>query len=175
MSTTETAATDRVIGVESQPGNGRVQASPPGGRLGDGADDPITGPMPAIDLLEGQVRAHVHKGVTIVALDGGLDEALAARVGPVLPGATTGAAAVILDLDQVTLLERAAFEHLATALDRAAGERDRCVVASRLSGRMVLERWQFADRYAIFTSVPDALQARAFALSGYGEGWVPAA
>ena len=131
--------------------------------------------MPALDLLDGRVRSHVHKGVAVVALDGGLDEELARLVAPVLPSATTGSAAVVLDVDQVTLLDRSAFEMLARSLDHAAGERERCVVTSRLSGRMVLERWEVADRYAIFGSVADALQAREFAHNGYGAGWVPAA
>lgn len=175
MATTETADADSPAGSGADSAADGPPSFRVGGRLGDGADDPITGPMPAVNLLGGQVRAHVHKGVTIVALDGGLDDALAARVAPVLPGATTGAAAVILDVDQVTLIDRTAFEDLAQAFDGAAGSRPRCVVASRLSGRMVLERWDFTRRFAIFTSVPDALQARAFALSGYGEGWVAAA
>lgn len=142
-----------------------------GTRPGDGADDPVTGPMPALDLHDGRVRVQVDKGVTIVSLDGGLDADFARHVAPTIASQITRAPAVVLDLDQVTLLEEAGFETLAEALVRAAADAERCVVASRLSGRMVLERWGVARRWAVFTSVADALQARAFAANGYGEGW----
>jgi len=144
-----------------------------GTRHGDAADDPVTGPMPAIELHDGHLRVHVRRDVTIVTLDGGLDDELVDAVSPVLPGALAGAGPVVLDLDQVTLLDRAAAERLFVEFDAAAAGHERCIVASRLSGRMVLERWGVTTRYGVFTSVPDALQARAFQANGYGEGWQP--
>jgi len=136
--------------------------------------DPDTGSLPAIELHDGRVRVRVAKGVVVVALDGGLDHALVDEVAPALPGAVAGTDAVVLDLDQVTLLDEAAFARLAAAFSAATHGIDRCVVASRLSGRMVLERWGATARYGVFTSVADALQARAFHGEGYGQGWDPA-
>ena len=145
-----------------------------GSRLGDGADDPVTGPMPAVELQSGRLRVHARRDVTIVALDGGLDRAMAAEVAPSLTGVLAGAEAVILDLDRVTLLDEAAFTTVVAAFADASTGPDRCIVASRLSGRMVLERWGVGRRYGVFTSVADALQARAFRGEGYGAGWDPA-
>jgi anti-anti-sigma regulatory factor len=87
------------------------------------------------------------------------------------PGAGTDA--VVLDLDQVTLLDEGAFSQLAAAFDEATDGVERCIVASRLSGRMVLERWGATEDYGVFTSVADALQARTFLANGYGTGWRP--
>lgn len=145
-----------------------------GTRHGDAADDPVTGPMPAIELHDGHLRVHVHRDVTIVTLDGVLDASLVEMVGPVLPGVLAGAGPVVLDLDQVTLRDQASAERLLAAFDDASHGLERCVVASRLTGRMVLERWGVTSRYGVFTSVADALQARAFQANGYGEGWQPA-
>lgn len=144
-----------------------------GTRAGDAADDPVTGPMPAIDLHDGRVRVHVDKDVTIIALDGGLDVDFATSVAPTFSAALANAGPVVLDVDQVTLLDQAGFEVLASAFGSATAGHDRCIVASRLSGRMVLERWGVTSTYAVFTSVADALQARAFEANGYGEGWQP--
>lgn len=144
-----------------------------GVRPGDGADDPVTGQMPVLELHEGRVRVQVQRGVTVVSLDGGLDDRFVDEVGPALDGAVVGADAVVLDVDQVTLLDEGAFARLTRAFDAATSGTERCIVASRLSGRMVLERWGVTARYGLFTSVPDALQARAFLGEGYGEGWTP--
>jgi anti-anti-sigma regulatory factor len=144
-----------------------------GTRPGAGADDPVTGPMPAVELEGGRVRVHLHRDVTIVTLDGGLDADLVRTVAPTLPGALAGADAVVLDLDQVTLLDEGAFSQLAAAFDEATDGVERCIVASRLSGRMVLERWGATEDYGVFTSVADALQARTFLANGYGTGWRP--
>jgi anti-anti-sigma regulatory factor len=135
--------------------------------------EPDTGPMPALELHDGRVRVHVHRDVTVVTLDGGLDEAFADVVAPMLPGALAGAVAAVLDVDQVTLLDEVAFGRLADAFADASVDADRCIVASRLSGRMVLERWGVTSRFGVFTSVADALQARTFLANGYGEGWQP--
>ena len=144
-----------------------------GTRPGAGADDPVTGPMPAISLHDGRMQVHVRRDVTIVTLDGGLDEVFATEIAPTIPGALAGAEAVVLDVDQVTLLDQAGFDILAEAFGAATAGLDCCIVASRLSGRMVLERWGVTAHHAVFTSVADALQARTFADNGYGEGWQP--
>lgn len=144
-----------------------------GVRRGDGADDPVTGPMPAVDLHDGRVRVHVDRGVTVVALDGGLDEAFARQIGPTLRRVLAGAHLLVVDLDQVALLEQAGLAELERTIDAATGGGERCLVASRLSGRMVLERWGVTERTAVFTSVADALQAKAFLANGYGDGWRP--
>lgn len=138
-----------------------------------GADDPVTGPLPALVLHEGRMQVHVQRDVTIVTLDGGLDEALARELAPTVADALTGAAAVVLDVDQVALLDQAGFDVLAEAFGQATSGLDCCIVASRLSGRMVLERWGVTEHHAVFTSVADALQARAYAAYGYGDGWQP--
>jgi hypothetical protein len=148
-----------------------ARPTPMGTRPGDGADDPVTGPMPAIELHDGRVRVHVERDVTVASLDGGLDAAFAGEVVPTLPGALAGALAVVLDIDQVALLDREAFDSVLDAFTAATDGLERCIVASRLSGRMVLERWGVTDHHAVFTSVADALQARAFVANGYGEGW----
>lgn len=144
-----------------------------GTRPGAGAHDPVTGPMPAVELHDGRMRVHVQRDVTIVTLDGGLDAAFATEIAPTIPGALAGAEAVVLDVDQVTLIDRAGFDTLAEAFGRAAAGLDCCIVASRLSGRMVLERWGVTEHLAVFMSVADALQARTFQTNGYGAGWQP--
>jgi anti-anti-sigma regulatory factor len=150
---------------DSYPGHGT--------RPGAGADDPVTGPMPALALHDGRMQMHIRRDVLIVTLDGGLDEDMAREIAPTVPGALDGAEAVVLDVDQVTLIDQAGFDILADAFGKATAGIDCCIVASRLSGRMVLERWGVTDHHVMFTSVADALQARAFLASGYGNGWQP--
>ena len=133
-------------------------------------DDP-TGPMPAVALADGHVHVSVRRGVTIVALDGGLDDVLASRVVPVIVAAVRGAGAVVLDLDHVTLLDRSALTAVCDALAVVPGPHSCCIVAGRLSGRLVLDRWAVPSTFAVFNSVADALQARTFVESGYGHGW----
>jgi len=144
-----------------------------GTRSGAGAHDPVTGPLPALALHDGRMQVHARRDVLIVTLDGGLDETFAREIAPTIPGALAGADAVVLDVDQVALLDQAGFDILAEAFGRATAGLDCCIVASRLSGRMVLERWGVTERHAVFTSVADALQARAFLANGYGQGWQP--
>lgn len=134
---------------------------------------PDSGPLPAFQLHDGRVRVHDHRGVTVVALDGGLDRVLAEEVAPTLDGLLAGTVAVVLDLDQVALLDQDAFEHLLVAFEASTADAVCCIVASRLSGRMVLERWGVVERHGVFTSVADALQARTFEAAGYGQGWRP--
>ena len=144
-----------------------------GTRPGAGAHDPVTGPLPAVALHEGRMQVHVQRDVVVVTLDGGLDEPFARDLAPTIAGTLAGAEAVVLDVDQVTLLDQAGFDVLAAAFARATAGIDCCIVASRLTGRMVLERWGVTERHAVFTSVADALQARAYGAYGYGDGWQP--
>jgi anti-anti-sigma regulatory factor len=146
-----------------------------GTRVGASDIDPVTGPMPVVDIADGHLHVSARRDVTIVALDGGLDDALAAEVTPELASATAGAAAVALDLDRVTLLDRTALEAVCAVLDALPDDVDRCIVSGRLSGRLVLDRWDVGARFAIFSSIADALQARTFVASGYGNGWDPSA
>lgn len=142
-----------------------------GTRPGATDTDVGTGPVPVVDLADGHLHVSHRRGVTIIELDGGLDDALAAVVAPAIAAAVAGAEAVILDLDHVTLLDRTALSTVCEAVDTVLGENTRCIVAGRLSGRLVLDRWFVPDAYAVFSSVPDALQARTFVESGYGHGW----
>lgn len=113
--------------------------------------------------------------VAIVALHGGLDEVVATMLIPALTNAARGRDAVVLVLDDVTLLDRAALVKVCTVIDVLPRPSSCCIVAGRLSGRMVLRRWGLQRSLAIFSSVGDALQARTFAEIGYGPGWSPAA
>lgn len=134
------------------------------------ADDTVvTGPVPILDLADGHLHVSTRRGVTLVAIDGGLDDTLAEELVPLLRSSTVEATALILDLDQTTLLDQSALEAVCfLILDLDV---ERCVVAGRLSGRLVLERWGIPERFVVFSSVADALQARAFVESGYGTGW----
>ena len=130
----------------------------------------VTGPMPVLDL-DGHLHVASRRGVTIVAVDGGLDDALARSLVPAIRRSVAGASAIVLDLDRVTLLDRSALESICAVIEELPAVTARCVVAGRLSGRLVLERWGLPDRFTLFTSVADALQAREFDASGYGTGW----
>ena len=132
---------------------------------------PVTGPMPVVELGDGQVHVSTRRGVVVVALDGGLDDAMAASVVPAVAGVVAGAEAVVLDLDRVTLLDRSALDAVCAVLEGLPRRVGRCLVASRLSGRLVLDRWGIPRRFTVFTSVADALQAREFIANGYGNGW----
>ena len=134
------------------------------------ADDTVvTGPLPVLDLADGHLHVTTRRDVTLVEVDGGLDDALADELVPLLGAAVDDAGAVALDLDHATLLDQSALDALCgLILDLDV---DRCIVAGRLSGRLVLERWGVLERFVVFSSVADALQARAFLESGYGTGW----
>lgn len=141
-----------------------------GTRTGASDLDSVTGPLPVIDLDDGHLHVCTRRDVTIVEIDGGLDHTLAGSIVPSLDDIVAGASAVVLDLDRVTLLDRKAVDAVCAVLDRLPGD-SRCIVAGRLSSRLVLDRWGVPVRYAVFTSVADALQAREFVASGYGTGW----
>ena len=134
------------------------------------ADDTVvTGPMPVLDLADGHLHVSTRRGVTLVQIDGRLDDDLAAELLPLLQSSTVEASALILDLDQTTLLDQTALDAVCSVVHGLDVER--CIVAGRLSGRLVLERWGIPERFVVFSSVADALQARAFVESGYGTGW----
>lgn len=142
-----------------------------GTRTGATDDASVTGPLPVLDLADGHLHVSLRRDVTIIEIDGGLDDDLSLELAPLVATALEEAEAVVVDLDQTTLLDRTALEAvLAPLLDAAPGI-DRCIVSGRLSGRLVLERWDVLDEFVVFSSVADALQARAFVESGYGTGW----
>lgn len=167
--------TDEVVEVDATVGSGAAERSSldvndVGTRPGATDNEVVTGPMPVVDLVDGHLHVFLRRGSTVVQIDGGLDDALATMLAPAIETAVADAVAVVLDLDQVTLLDKSALDTVCAALDAAAGE-SRCIVAGRLSGRLVLERWKIPETFAVFSSVADALQARTFVESGYGEGW----
>lgn len=131
----------------------------------------VTGPLPVVDLQDGHLHVTTRRDVTIVSLDGGLDDALAGTVVPTLADVVGPAAAVVLDLDRVTLIDRSGLDAVLDVVDALGPSVPRCLVAGRLSGRLVLERWLVPARIVVFRSVPDALQAREFETNGYGTGW----
>lgn len=142
-----------------------------GTRAGATHDDPVTGPLPVLTLVDGHLEVSVRRGVTIIALDGALDDRLAAAVAEPIRRAVERVDAVLLDVDHVTLLDRSGVDTVLDAFDSAPPGAPRSLVAGRLSGRLVLERWDVTERFIVFSSVADALQALAFADSGYGTGW----
>lgn len=131
----------------------------------------VTGPLPVLDLEEGHLHVTSRRDVTIVAIDGGLDDELAGSLVDPLREVLADAGAVVVDLDRVTLLDRSALEQVCAVVEELPDCTPRCLVAGRLSGRMVLDRWDVPARFAVFGSVADALQAREFVSSGYGDGW----
>ncbi|WP_436795996.1 hypothetical protein [Actinospongicola halichondriae] len=145
-----------------------------GTRSGAADDVSVTGPMPVVDLAAGHLHVSTRRDVTIVELDGGLDDDLASTLVPAIVTVIADASAVILDLDQTTLLDRTALEAVCAPLHAASPALDRCIVSGRLSARLVLERWDIPRGFVVFSSVPDALQARTFVESGYGTGWATA-
>ncbi len=145
-----------------------------GVRAGASDLDPVTGPLPVLSLVDGHLQVTVRRGVTILGLDGALDDRLAEAVAEPIRRAVTAADAVLLELDRVTLLDRTGLDLVLDSFDTAPDGAPRSLVAGRLSGRLVLDRWDVPGRFAVFTSVPDALQALAFAENGYGNGWGPA-
>lgn len=134
------------------------------------ADFPVTGPMPAISLAGGHLWVHDHDDVTILAVDGGLDAELTDEIGDAFLTTLLSSTCLIIDLDDATLLNPSGVNAL---LDLAAthGKQSICLVAGRLSSRLVLERWGVTSRVALFGSTADALQARTFSDCGYGNGW----
>lgn len=143
-----------------------------GSRQGAGIDDAPTGPLPVLHLVDGRLQVEHHRDVTVIVLDGGLDSDFAHDLVPAVSRAVRNAEAVVIDLDQVTLLESDGLERICTAVAEAASG-ELCLVAGRLSGRLVLERWGLSSDRPVFTSVADALQARTFQDNGYGDGWGP--
>ena len=134
-------------------------------------EGPPTGPMPALLLEHGHVQVGEHGDVTVLTLDGGLDADFVDAVLPTVVAAAGAASALVVDLDQVTLLDEASCVRLIDRVRVAVGDAPMCVAASRVSARAVLERWGVAEHVTVFGSVADALQLRAFADSGYGTSW----
>lgn len=149
----------------------RLDPATMGTRSGASDLEPVTGPLPVVDLDDGHVHVTTRREVTIIALDGGLDDTLAAQVVDTLADLVSDATAVVVDLDRVTLLDRSALDAVCAVLEHLPESTRRCLVAGRLSSRMVLERWDVLDRFVLFHTVADALQAREFVANGYGTGW----
>lgn len=138
-------------------------------RVGASVGDAPTGPQPVLHLVDGRLQVESRRDVTVVSLDGGLDDAFADDLIPAISQSVRASVAVVIDLDQVTLIDGDGLERICAAVEGTGSEL--CLVAGRLSGRLVLDRWGVAHRHPVFTSVADALQARAFLANGYGEGW----
>ena len=164
MSTISPDAAERADGLRCDPASLAT-------RRGASDLEAVTGPMPVVDLGDGHLHVSTRRGATIVEVDGGLDDDMVVTVVDALERVVAGAEAVVVDLDRATLLDRSALDTLCAVLERLPAHVGRCLVASRLSGRLVLERWRIPSRFVVFTSVADALQAREFIASGYGDGW----
>lgn len=165
---------DEATEARSTPASGRPVSVDPadvGTREGAADDVAVTGPMPVIDLAGGHLHLTERRGVTILEIDGGLDDTLAASIVPLIDAALDGVDAVVVDLDHTTLLDRSAVEAVCDVIAARGPALERCVVTGRLSARLVLERWDIPVSFVVFSSVPDALQAREFVASGYGPGW----
>jgi hypothetical protein len=76
---------------------------------------------------------------------------------------------VIVDLDDCILVQPRPLDAFDGA--RATADVELCFVSRRLTCRQLLARAGLAHRYAVFTRVGDALQARRFAEEGHGCGW----
>ena len=131
-----------------------------------------------VDLADGHIHVSTRRDVLIVQIDVGLDDDLAALLVPAVAAAVAAAGAVVLDIDQVTLLDRTALDAVCDSLDsgRDAGSEVSTAVHRgrpplRAPGARTVGRSPSGT--AVFSSVPDALQARAFVESGYGHGWMP--
>lgn len=142
------------------------------GRAPTGRDELIGQPV-ELTPIDARVAVSQRGSCTVIAPAGGLDAELSNEIVDSIAAIARTALASILDLEQITLLDRAAFDVVLAGFEQSTGGRDRCLVANRLSGRLVLDRWGVSDRLAMFGSVADALQARSFAADGYGLGWVP--
>lgn len=75
---------------------------------------------------------------------------------------------IVIDLSDCILTDPNALANLA---DDGGGPVDLCFVSRRTTCRLLLARTGITARFAIFHQLEDALQARAFALAGYGHGW----
>lgn len=137
-----------------------------------GQDELIGHPV-ELTAVDARVAVSQRGPCVVIAPAGGLDAVLADEIVGTVAAIARTALASILDVEQITLLDRAAFDVLLAGFEQSTDGRDRCLVANRLSGRLVLDRWGVSDRLATFGSVADALQARSFAADGYGLGWVP--
>ena len=67
--------------------------------------EPVTGPLPVVDLDDGHLHVTTRREVTIVSIDGGLDHDLSASILPSFADVVGTAKAVVVELDHVTLLD----------------------------------------------------------------------
>lgn len=101
--------------------------------------------------------------VLVIRPLGGLDRVAIARTRQAVAESAT---AVIVDLDDCVLLDPGPLTNV-----EATGERETCIVSSRLSCRRLLARTGITAHFAVFQRREDAMQARILAAEGYGPGW----
>ena len=106
-------------------------------------------------------------GVVVLRPVGALDRRLAERLRRAVLDARRP---VIVDLDacdvEATVLERIAVDPKLFSVPEL------CLVARSPGCRDLLARAGLDHRFALFATIDDALQARAFAREGYGAGWM---
>lgn len=129
-------------------------------------------PDGAAVFADGHLRAWRHAGAVVASIDGALDRSLAELLESPLRSIVVGASHVIIDVDRAVLADKVGVATAVTAV-RDAGDdsTELCLVASRMSSRLLLARWGIDTSVPVFTSVADALQALTFQLAGFGDGW----
>lgn len=106
-------------------------------------------------------------GVVVLRPVGALDRRLGERLRR-----------AVLDARRPVIVDLGACDVEPTVLERIAVDpklfsvRQLCLVARSPGRREVLARAGLDQRFALFATVDDALQARAFAREGYGAGWL---
>lgn len=114
-----------------------------------------------------RIRVQRSDGVVVLQPLGALDARLVERLRR---AALETSRPVIVDLDECVLIDATAVERM--AIDpQLAGRADLCFVCRDGACRGLLGTTGVDGRFAVFTRVEDALQARVFARDGYGAGW----
>lgn len=102
--------------------------------------------------------------VLVIRPLGGLDRAAIARTRRAVAESELP---VIVDLDECVLVDPGPLTNI------EAGDRETCIVSSRLTCRRLLARTGITAHFAVFQRREDAMQARLLAAEGYGSGWRP--
>lgn len=119
-------------------------------------------------VIDGRIEISRTRTALIIAPHGVFDAHSVDELDAVLerwPGVP-----VVIDLDNCTLVERAALDGLDPARWDRSPEQT-CIASSRGTARELLARARVVERFAVFNRVADAVQARILADSGYGAGW----
>jgi hypothetical protein len=113
-------------------------------------------------------RSHHRGGVVALRPSGPLD---ASGIEQLQEAVSEAEAPVVVDLDECILLDPAALGsvHADIPVDPA----DVSIACRRLSCRVLLARAGITERFAVFSRIEDAVQARILWQAGYGEGWSP--